>query len=89
MKLEDYSEATQKQWMESDTYDYKYHIKSCYNCQHWMVGFGFHNEYAYNSCINMLGTNGWTVTKFDFWCPNYVGCMEERNLLCEEHWGVA
>ena len=82
MKLEEYSEAAQKQWNENGTDDYKYRIKSCDNCLHWEK----YGEYAYNSCANMFGIDGWRNTKFDFWCPNYVGFMEEPNLVYEEYW---
>ena len=86
MKLEDFSEAAQKQWNENGTYDYKYRIKSCYNCQHWQKDFSLYGDYAYNSCNHMFSVDGWRNTTFDYWCPNYVGLMKEPNLVYEEHW---
>ena len=86
MNLEDCSEAAQKQWNENGTDDYKYRIKSCSNCFYWEKDYSLIYDYAYNACTHMFGADGWRNTKFDFWCPNYAGPMEEPNLVYEEYW---
>lgn len=89
VKLADLSENAQQQWNENDTDDYRTRIKCCYNCSRWNVDHTLMGEYAYNVCMaNYVPDEGITNTKFDSWCPDYEGKMDEPNMAFEELWGM-
>lgn len=88
LKFAQLSQDAQDQWEKNGTTDYKVRIQCCFNCPNWHCEREIDRNYAWNPCLTTRarGEGEFCTVKFDFWCPDYAGDMQERNLAWVEQW---